>query len=62
MGFKLALMGQEVIETTVEPVLVDRLFAQLQQITQRRAAIPVLGNVQFTGRLAEPGCEPDQAN
>ena len=44
------------IEPAIEPILVDLLIAKLQQIAKRRAAIPVLGNVQLARRLAEPRC------
>ena len=42
------------IEPAIEPILVDLLIAELEQIAKRRAAIPILGNVQLARRLAEP--------
>ena len=47
------LVREQAIERTIEPILVDLLIAELQQIAKRRAAIPVLGNVQLARRLAE---------
>ncbi len=44
------------VEPAVEPVLVDGFVAKPQQIAQRRAAIPVLGDVQLARQLAEPRC------
>jgi hypothetical protein len=38
---------QEMIERPVQPVLVDEVIAQSQQIRERRATIPVLGDMQF---------------
>jgi hypothetical protein len=56
MRFDRRLVRQQMIEPAVEPVLVDGFVAKLQQIAQRRAAIPVLGDVQLARRLAEPRC------
>ena len=36
-----------------QAVLGDLLVAKLQQIAERRATVPILGNVQFAGRLAQ---------
>jgi len=47
MRLELALVCQQMIEAAIKPILVDLLIAQLQQIAQRRAAIPVLGDVQL---------------
>jgi len=41
-----------VIKSAIQSILVDLLIAKLQQIAKRRAAIPVLGDVQFARRLA----------
>ena len=41
------------IEPAVEPILVDLLTAELEQIAKRRPAIPILGNVQLARRLAK---------
>ena len=42
------------IERAVEPILVDLLVPELQQIAKRRAPVPVLGDVQLARRLAQP--------
>ena len=47
-------MREQMIEAAIEAILVDLLIAKLQQIAERRAAVPVLGNVQLARRLAEP--------
>ena len=44
------------IKSAIEPILGDLLIAELQQIAQRRAAVPVLSDVKFARRLAEPRC------
>ena len=54
MPFHGGLVREQVIERAIEPILVDLLFAELQQIAKRRPAIPVLGNVQLARRLAQP--------
>ena len=54
MRFEGLLVREQMIETAIEAVLVDLLVAKLQQIAKRRAAIPILGNVQLARRLAEP--------
>ena len=48
------LVHKQVIEAAIEAILGDLLLAKLQQIAERRAAVPVLSNVQLAGRLAEP--------
>ena len=52
--FERRLACEKMIERAVEPILVDLLIAELQQIAKRRAAIPILGNVQLARRLAQP--------
>ena len=54
MRFQRGLVREQAIERAIEPILVDLLIAELQQIAKRRAAIPILGNVQLARRLAEP--------
>ena len=54
MRFQRRLVREQMIEAAIEPILVDLLIAKLQQIAKRRAPVPVLGNVQFARRLAEP--------
>ena len=53
MRFQRRLVRQQMIEAAIEAILVDRLVAQLKQIAQRRAAVPILGYVQLARRLAE---------
>ena len=48
------LACEKMIERAVEPILVDLLIAKLEQIAKRRAAIPILGNVQLARGLAQP--------
>jgi len=55
MRFEGRLVREQAIERAIEPVLVDLLVAELQQVAKRRAATPVLGNVQLARRLAQPG-------
>ena len=52
MRLKGRLVREQAIKPTIEPILVDLLIAELQQVAKRRAAIPVLGNVQLARRLA----------
>ena len=54
MRFQSRLVRQQMFEAAIEPVLVDLLVTELQQVAKCRAAIPVLGNVQLARRLAEP--------
>jgi len=53
MRLESILVRQQMIEGAIEPVLVDLLFAKLDEVAQRRAPIPVLGNVQLARRLAQ---------
>jgi len=53
MGFERRFVTEQMIEAAIEAILVDLLIAQLKQIAQRRAAVPILGNVQLARRLAE---------
>ena len=53
MRLQRSLVREQAIERAIEPVLVDLLVAELQQIAKRRAAIPILGDVQLARRLAE---------
>src|SRR6478609_2789987 len=54
MRFERGFVREQTIEAAIETILVDCLIAELEQIAERRAAIPVLGNVQLARRLAEP--------
>ena len=55
MACGFGLVREQAIERAIEPVLVDLLITKLQQVAKRRATIPVLGNMQFARRLAQPG-------
>jgi hypothetical protein len=48
------LVTEQLIERTVETILVDLSVRELQQISKHRAPIPVLGYVQLAGRVAQP--------
>ena len=54
MPFHGPLVREQSIERAIEPILVDLLLAELQQIAKHRSTIPVLGNVQLARRLAQP--------
>ena len=54
MRFERLLVQNEMIEGAVKPVFVDLIVLKLQQIGKRRAAVPILGNVQLARRLAQP--------
>jgi len=45
-------MREQRIERAIEAILVDVRLVELQQIGERRAALPILGNVQLARRLA----------
>jgi hypothetical protein len=53
---------QQMIERPVQPVLVDEVIAQSQQIRERRATIPVLGDMQFARRLAKTRRHQDRGD
>ena len=55
MRFQGSLALEQQIERAIQPILVDQIGIQLQQIAQRRAPIPILGDVQLARRLAQPG-------
>src|SRR5437870_44152 len=50
-----ALVRQQAIERTIEAIVVHQRRRERQQVLQRGAAIPRLGDVQFARRLAQPG-------
>jgi hypothetical protein len=54
MRFDGVLVCEQAVKRAIEAILVDLLLAELQQITKRRTAIPVLGDVQLARQLAEP--------
>src|SRR4029450_8097113 len=54
MRFHGTLVSKQMIEAAIKAVLVDLLITKLQKIAERRAAVPVLGNMQLAGRFAEP--------
>ena len=54
MRLESRLVREQMIEGAIQAVLVDLFLAELQQVAKRGAAIPVLGDVQLAGWLAEP--------
>src|SRR5216684_5737503 len=54
MRFKGRLVHEQMIEAAIKAILVDLLIPELQQIAERRAPVPILGNVQLARWLAEP--------
>ena len=52
MYLQRSLMRQQTVESTVQPIVVNALRRHAQEVVQRRAAVPILGNVQLAGRLA----------
>src|SRR5262249_34910634 len=57
--FQHRLVRQQPVQGAVEPVVVDLVVGDAQQVAQGGAAEPVLGDVQFAGRLAEAGQDQD---
>src|SRR5258708_39637991 len=53
MRFELGLVGEQMIEPAIEPILVDLLVTELNQVRKRRSSIPVLRNVQLARWLTE---------
>src|SRR6516225_8726682 len=60
MRLQSGLVREQMIEPAIEAVLVDLLVTKLQQVAKRCTAVPVLGNVQFARRLAEPRRNQDR--
>jgi hypothetical protein len=60
MGLQRRLVRQQAVERAVQPIVVDGFGRHAQQIAQRRAAIPILGDVQLARRLAQPGNHQDR--
>ena len=54
------LVGQQLIERSVQSVFVDFLRGHAQQLRQRTGLIGVLGQVQLAGGLAQPPEHQDQ--
>ena len=54
MRFKRPLVQQQRVECAVQAILVDLRHIELQQIWERRAPVPVLGNVQLARGFAQP--------
>lgn len=54
MRFKGRLVHEQMIEAAIKAIFIDLLIAELQQIAECRAPVPILGNVQLARRLAEP--------
>ncbi len=55
MLLELPLVREQPIEGAVQPIVVDQRGGQREQVFQRGAAVPVLGDVQFARRLAQAG-------
>src|SRR5215471_18854817 len=55
MRLQRSFMPEQMIKGAIQAILVDLRLSELQQVTQRGAAIPVLGDVQLAGWLAQPG-------
>jgi hypothetical protein len=51
--FQCLLVRQQLVERLVQPIRVDLLRRNAQELFQRRAPVPGVGDVQLTGRLAE---------
>lgn len=63
MTLNLVLQRQNLIVGPVEPILAHVVHRHAQEFVQRRAAVPRLGNMQFTRRMTEPRARqngPDQ--
>jgi hypothetical protein len=54
------LVRQQPVERTVQPVVVDSIRGHAQKIIQRRAPVPVLGDVQLARRFAQPRDHQDR--
>ncbi len=54
MRFNGLLVRQQPIQRPIQPLVVDALGRHVQEVFQRRGAIPLLGHVQFARRLAQP--------
>lgn len=53
MLFQIILVRQQTIERPIQSIVVDLLLGKSEEIIERRATIPILGDMEFTGRLAE---------
>jgi hypothetical protein len=53
MRFQFGLGCEQMIEAAIEPILVDLLIPELQQIAKRRAPVPTFRDVQLARWLAE---------
>ena len=53
MRFQRTFVLEQVVERTIQALLGDLCFAELQQIGKCRAAVPILGNVQLARWLAQ---------
>ena len=64
MRFQRALVRQQMIEAAIKPILVDLFLAQLEQIAQRRAAVPVLAQcaTRSTARRTAPQPAPQPSS
>ena len=57
--FQSFLVRQQVIEGAIEAVVIHLGVGDAQQVAQGGPAEPVLGDVQFTGRLTQPSDDQD---
>jgi hypothetical protein len=54
MRLQLGLVLQQQVERTIQPILVDQIGVELQQIAKRRAPVPIRGDMQLARWLAQP--------
>ena len=52
MHLQRSLVRQQAVKRSVQPIVVDALRGHTQEVVQRRAAVPILRNVQLAGGLA----------
>ncbi len=62
MRLERLLVRQQLVERAVQAVIVYPLLRHAEQIRQRRAAIPILGNVQLARRLAQSRDHQDRCH
>ena len=62
MRLERGLVRQQPVEGAVQPVVVDLRARDLEQVLQRGAAVPVLGDMQLARRLAQAGEHQDRGH
>ena len=62
MCFELGLVGQQMVERPVAAVVVDLLLGHAEQVVERGAAKPILGDVQLARRRTEPSDHEDRGH